>query len=127
MNEWWWLLTAVLAAATIGALITLPTRAARRVARLARARKEFHAQREWLEVKFVQLAGASPRRNCRAGEDCDFDDDVAYVRNRTTSELSAFVAVTVAVGDGGNSGSGVSSLSGIRVGTAIFRFDNGHW
>jgi hypothetical protein len=60
--------------------------------------------------------------------DCNFADDVSYVRNRATGELSAFVAVSLAMEDpesvGSNSGDAVGNL---QLGTAVFRFDRDHW
>ena len=78
------------------ALIWRPIMTAWREARFAEARRDFHRQRERLEAKFVQLGLLGHRPDGPRWNDCDFDDDVAYVRNRTTGELSAFVAVTIA-------------------------------
>ncbi|MBN2476219.1 MAG: hypothetical protein JXB62_16520 [Pirellulales bacterium] len=105
-----------------------PMRAARREIRFAETRRDFHAQRERLEAKFIQLASANAQPNSPHWADCDFDDDVAYVRNRSTGELSAFVAVTVASDDCKNASIGVDSLIGnLHAGTAVFRFSRDHW
>ena len=63
---------------------------------MAQAKRRFHAQRERLEAKFLQLAAARAAPDAPRWGDCSFADDVAYVRSRTTGELSAFVAVTLA-------------------------------
>lgn len=113
------------AAAAVLLCIWWPAWGGSRERRFARARKDFHAQRERLEAKFVQLAMAHSAADSPRWEDCTFDDDVAYVRNRTTKELSAFVAVTVATDALEGPAAGISGS--FRVGTAIFRLDRDHW
>ncbi len=109
-------------------LIWRPVRAASREARFAQARRDFHAQRERLEMKFIYLAGIHPQSRALHWADCEFDDDVAYVRNRSTGELSAFVAVTVATDHLEDPAAGIGGLVGnLRAGTAVFRFDRSHW
>lgn len=103
-------------------------RAATREARLARARRDFHRQRERLEMKFVQLAAAKAEANAPHWAECEFGDDVAYVRHRNTGELSAFVAVTVAVRQQHDPLQELGEIVGnLRAGTAVFRFDRDHW
>ena len=96
---------------------------------LAIIKRRFHAQRERLEAKFVQLAAnsadAETRRNW-AG--CSFADDVAYVRSRATGELAAFVAVTVTPEEAESAGYVVPDPNRtFQAGTAIFRFDRYDW
>jgi hypothetical protein len=124
MDEWLWLVIGAAACVAAIALLAWSARGARRDARFARARRVFHAQRERLEAKFVQLAMAHASVDAPRWEECDFDDDVAYVRNRNTRELSAFVAVTLASADFAGVKAGIS---GAPVGTAVFRFDRDHW
>ena len=96
--------------------------------RFAYARRYFRPQREHLEARFVQLlSGRSEMQDAR-WLDCDFDDDVSYVRNRITGELSAFVAVTIAAENAEDlsAGSG-EAIGNLRAGTAVFRFDGAHW
>jgi hypothetical protein len=128
-EPWWWILALGAALAGIAILLWRPARMAAREARLAQAKRHFHRQRERLEAKFIQLAAAGAKPDAPRWTDCDFDDAVAYVRNRATGELSAFVAVTVAL-DGlpDVSTSSASDLIGnLRAGTAVFRFDRDHW
>lgn len=130
LGVWWTLL----GAGTILAgfwYVWRPMRATSRRARFARAAENFRWQRERLEAKFVQLATANAQHadlHLPHWDDCDFGDDVAYVRDRHTGELSAFVKVTVAVDDRTNPVTGIDSLIGnLRSATAIFRFDRDHW
>jgi hypothetical protein len=128
MFEPWWAVAGLAAALAALVLIWRPLRRAAREARFAQARHDFHRQRERLEAKFVRLAAAKSQPNAPHWDDCDFDNDVAYVRNRATGELSAFVAVTVAMSEfeepGGLVGGAIGNL---RAATAVFRFDRDHW
>ena len=50
------------------------------------------------------------------------------MRHRGTGELSAFVAVTVALeGIGLMTTSATDLMSNLQAGTAVFRFDKDHW
>jgi hypothetical protein len=109
-------------------LLWRPCQAAARGARLIQARKEFHKQREWLEVKFISLAGPHGRPDAPRWSNCEFDDAVWYVRHRTSGELSAFVEVTVALEGIGHLTTSATDLMGnLQAGTAVFRFDKDHW
>lgn len=105
-----------------------PIHRAWRRARFAEARRDFHRQRERLEAKFVVLGMNSARPIGSRWVDCDFEDDVAYARSRTTGELSAFVAVTIALDDSDEpSLDPMDELANLRSATAVFRFDGRHW
>ncbi len=92
------------------------------------ARKVFHKQREWLEVKFISLAPSEGKPNAPRWSNCEFDDAVSYVRHRSTGELSAFVAVTVALeGISQTTTSTTDLMSNLQAGTAVFRFDKDRW
>lgn len=131
MAEYWYLVAAgvavagiALAVAWIALAVAWPRwRRAVRDARLANARRDFHLQRERLEAKFVRKAAARVRTDAPRWADCEFDDDVAYVRNRATGEVAAFVAITVALDDTETSGTSPN----YRAGTAVFRLDRKRW
>jgi hypothetical protein len=105
-----------------------PVRQMSREVQFAKARKFFHTQRERLEAKFVCLAARRARNQSPRCSDCTFADDVSYVRNRATGELSALVAIALSmeVSDRSarNDGDAVGNL---QLGTAVFRFDGDHW
>jgi hypothetical protein len=127
----------------VGLLLWKPLRLAWRKPRFEDARRRFHWQREHLEAKFLQLAQTNARRTTPRWTDCEFDDDVAYVRNRFTGELSAFVAVNIALenpadypsqaqvsdsAEGASlSGASFDMVGNLRAATAVFRFDRNHW
>jgi hypothetical protein len=129
MGPFQWILVAVAACLLVAiALVWRPFLAARREARFAQACRDFHRQRERLEAKFVQLGTAGTKPEGPRWTDCDFDDDVAYARSRSTGELSAFVAVSIEMDDFDARSSGVPGAVGnLRSATAVFRFDGNHW
>ena len=123
-----WILVAAGVVLAAVVLIWRSVRAASREARFIRARRDFHTQRERLEAKFVQLASAQGKREGPHWPDCDFADDVFYVRTRSTGQLSAFVSVTVAVDNFEGPPTAIGDLIGnLRAATAIFRFERDHW
>ena len=81
-----------------------------------------------MEAKFIRLSTNRSHPDMPRWSDCTFGDDVSYVRNRTTGELSAFVAVNIPTRTprtaGNNAGDSVGNL---QLGTAVFRFDRDHW
>jgi hypothetical protein len=124
----WWIPVALAVLAIVVFLLWRPFQVATREARLTQARKEFHKQREWLEVKFITLAGTQRGPDSPRWSNCEFDDAVCYVRHRTTGELSAFVAVTVALESIGHVNiSATDLMSNLQAGTAVFRFDKSRW
>jgi hypothetical protein len=130
MEGAWWVLLAVTGAiaAIAAALAWRPCRAALRDAQLARAKRDFHRQREHLEARFLQLAGNSGKPRGLEWSNCDFEDAVVYARDRRSGELSAFVAVCIrfeAV-EGGDM-EGVEAVGNLRAATAVFRVRKGHW
>ena len=124
-----WIVLVVIVCVVVGAaLIWRPFSAARREARFAETCRDFHRQRERLEAKFVQLGTAGAKSDGPRWSDCYFDDDVAYARNRSTGELSAFVAVTIEMEDPEGRAASTPVLGGsLRSATAVFRFDRDHW
>jgi hypothetical protein len=127
-----WIILAVVLVAVLAAASWLPIRAGLGLARFRDARRDFHRHRERLEAKFVQLGTAPSRQDCPRWTDVDFDDDVSYARNRTSGQLSAFVAVTVELEDPDDQlltalEAGELADENRRAATAVFRFDNGHW
>ena len=128
MNPWPWILIACALALTVTLILWRPIQIGTREARFAKARKEFHRQREWLEVRFIARASSPTRPDEARWSNCEFDDAVSYVRHRTTGELSAFVAVTVALeGIGQMISSATELMSNLQAGTAVFRFEKDRW
>jgi hypothetical protein len=125
--QYWWVAVAVGATTAFLLWRWFPSRGRTRGPRFAQARREFHLQREGLEAKFERLGALAAKPDAPRWARCDFDDDVAYARNRSTGELTAFVSVTIEI-DGADDSSGGKDLVGnLRAATAVFRFDRTHW
>jgi hypothetical protein len=125
-NYYWWLGGSLAILAVVVLLLWWSMRATVRRVRLTDARRNFHLQRERLEIKFIQLAQAATKPGAPRWSDCEFENDVAYVRNRSTGELAAFVAVTIALEDADDLALS-SAIENLRSGTAVFRFDRDRW
>jgi hypothetical protein len=94
---------------------------------LAEARRDFHRQRERLEAKFVQLGSYPTNREVPRWMDCDFEDDVAFARNRTTGELTALVGVTIEIEELESPSAKSDEEGNQRAATAVFRFLGNRW
>lgn len=129
MSGWMWIaLGAALLLVVLGAVLWRPMRAARFAAAYTRARQEFHRQREWLEVRFFEAAARSGRPRGLTWTNCDFDDDVAYARDRHTFALSAFVGVTISFeAIKGGLMEDVEAVGNLRAATAVFSLVRGQW
>ncbi len=128
MSQAWWLLAVAAVVVAVALLMKRPWQRRVRAGRFHQAKRCFHTQRERLEAKFIQLATAHAKPDAPRWADCTFADDVAYVRHRTTGELSAFVAMTVATEALHRLPPGTTDLvSNYQAGTAVFRFDRDHW
>ncbi|MGC3970153.1 MAG: hypothetical protein QM775_23340 [Pirellulales bacterium] len=99
MTQWWWAIPAVVATAAASYMLFKhfggPSREEREAEEFERARRAFHRERERTEAKFLEMASTSGRPRGLRWKDCEFDDGVAYARDKQTAELRAFVAVTV--------------------------------
>ncbi|MCO6454637.1 MAG: hypothetical protein J5I93_04980 [Pirellulaceae bacterium] len=100
--------------------------AARR--QLTEQRGRFQRRREWLEARFLTLASQSGSPRGLAWVDCEFDNAVAFARDRGTGELRALVGVTIrfeAIEGGGMED--VEAVGNLRAATAVFRWHRGDW
>ena len=127
-----WFATGVVASAGIAIGYTAwkrrPTRAQRDAQKFEVLRRAFHRERERVEAKFVELASSGGKPRGLRWKDCDFEDGVAYARDRKTGELCAFVAVTVsfeAIEGGGMED--VEAVGNLRAATAVFQYERGNW
>ncbi|MBM4021863.1 MAG: hypothetical protein FJ284_06445 [Planctomycetes bacterium] len=130
-----WLLIGSVAAVAVIAVIAVvlavrPLRQARAAEIVARARRDFHRQRERLEAKFIERAAASGKPRGLRWLDVDFDDDVVYARDRRKGQLKALVAIEVsfeAIEGGGMEEVAVETVGRVRAATAEFCYDGGRW
>ena len=129
MSWLWWLPIVAVVLLALGAASWLMRRKAARATPLAQAKRRFHAQRERLEAKFIQLAAAHAnarrpamdrlhlrrRRGLRAQPNhrrafgvCGRDDRLGRIATAAA---------------GGTS----DAVGNLQAGTAVFRFDRDHW
>lgn len=124
---WIWILSVAVLVAVLAALYR-PIRGLWREIVFERARELFSLQRERLEAKFVELAGASGKPKGLAWEGCEFHSPVSFVRDKSTGQLSAFVEVTIsfsAIEGGGMEH--VEAVKELRNATAVFHYHHGQW
>ena len=90
--------------------------------------KRFLQQREHLEAAFFAAACASGKPRGLRWKDCEWEDEVAFARERQTGRLAALVAVTIAFEaiEGGEM-EGVAAVGNLRNASAVFFFDAGRW
>ena len=92
------------------------------------ARAEFRKQREWLEARFFTLASESGRPRGLRWVDCEFADDVAFAREKSTGELRALVAIEIKFEaiEGGDMEDN-PNVGRVRFATALFHHRGGQW
>jgi hypothetical protein len=91
-------------------------------------RAEFFQRREWLEARFLTLAGTSGKPRGLAWIDCEFDSQVTWARDRESGDPRALVAVTIrfeAIAGGGMEHN--PNVGNLRAATAVFQWTNGQW
>lgn len=105
-----------------------PLRAWGRLVQLERARELFTLQRERLEAKFFDVAAGSGKPRGLRWKNIDWENEVAFARDRATGLLLALAAVTIqfeAV-EGGDM-EGLAAVGNLRNATAVFVFQYGQW
>ncbi|MBC7351380.1 MAG: hypothetical protein H5U08_03395 [Thermogutta sp.] len=112
-----------LAVAAILAALWRPLRRLQARAVFEKARRQFHRQRESLEARLVRQIAVPVVAGELEWVDCEFDDEVLYLRERGGHRLAAVVLVTL----GTDSDWLPASEESQRCGVAIFRFDKDHW
>jgi hypothetical protein len=130
MTEIAWIMSGVGAITLIAGFVWLAKRGNRRSATktLQDARDLFHLRREWLEAEFLTVASRSGKPRGLSWSDCEFQNEVAFARERNTRNLRALVGVTVsfeAVEGGGMEDN--PNVGNLREATAVFRLDGTKW
>ncbi len=88
----------------------------------------FRIQREHLEARFFDMASALGKPRGLRWVDCDWQNEVAFGRDRETGLLTAFVGVNIRFEaiEGGDM-EDVAAVSTIRDAAALFHYQNGRW
>ena len=121
----WLLLLLPVALAILG--LVLRVRRGRSVS-VAELQQRFRQQREHLEAAFFAAAAASGKPRGLRWKDCEWENEVAFARERQTGRLAALVAVTIAFEaiEGGEM-EGVAAVGNLRAASAVFFYEAGRW
>jgi len=94
---------------------------------LAKAQAAFHAQVPQLRALFFQTAGSSGKPRGLRWKECQWSDQIEWVRDKQTRQLLALVGVTISFEavEGGEM-EGVEAVGNLRDASAVFAFD-GDW
>lgn len=95
---------------------------------LAAARQQFQLRRERLEADFEKLAGQSGKPRGLAWAGCDFENEIAFAKDRNSGHLRALVGLTIrfrAVAGGDMEDN--PNVGNLRAATAVFHFDGHMW
>jgi hypothetical protein len=131
-ESWWlWVGTGTLLAGSIVCLALVylwPRISGRPAASFDQARSSFHRRREWLEARFLTLAAQSGKPRGLRWADCDFENSVAFARDRKTRRFRALVAVSIQFEaiEGGDM-EHVEAVANRKAATVVFRLDGTEW
>jgi hypothetical protein len=93
-----------------------------------RAIRLFYQRREVLEAKFFDLARSLGKPRGLRWLDCEWFDNVAFARDKSTNLLTAFVGINVRFeAIEGEDMEDVAAVSTVRDAVAVFHFHNGFW
>ncbi|MFO0865488.1 MAG: hypothetical protein U0744_12710 [Gemmataceae bacterium] len=128
MDQFWWIFVAVVGAVGLAWALGRGAKTFGREMRQERARELFKLQRERLEARFLQAASATGKPRGLRWKDCQWENEVEFVRDRETDEVAALVGVTIQFEaiEGGDM-EGVAAVSNLRHASAVFAFQHDHW
>jgi hypothetical protein len=93
-----------------------------------RAREMFKLQRERLEGQFQQTAAASGKPRGLRWLECQWEEEVQFVRERQTGHLAALVAVTIQFeAIEGSDMESLPAVGNLRNASGVFFFQAGQW
>ena len=125
---WWWIAPLVLLGITALVLLGRRLRAFGREVSAERARELFKLQRERLEAHFHSAAAATGKPRGLRWVDCEWEDEVIFVRERQSGQIAALVGVTIqfeAIPGGDMEGN--PNVDNLKNASAVFFFHAGHW
>jgi hypothetical protein len=95
---------------------------------LERAREMFTLQRQRLEAQFHEAAAASGKPRGLRWLECQWGEDVEFVRERQTGQFAALVAVSIRFDacPGGDM-EGLPAVDNLRNASGVFFFQAGQW
>ncbi len=125
---WLWLAPLAVIAAGAGAYFWRVGKAARPSERWLAARQAFDQQRAELHAQFFAAAAASGKPRGLRWKDCQWDDALAAICERSTGQLLALAGVVIAFEavEGGDM-EGLAAVGNLRSATAVFFLHDGQW
>ena len=125
---WWLILATLLLAGLVLLLFWRPLHSFGKAVQIERARELFKLQRERLEAQFLKSAAATGKPRGLRWKDCQWDDAVEFVRDRSSGQIAALVAVTIQFeAIEGSDMEGLPAVGNLRNASAVFFFQKGHW
>ncbi len=127
--EWPWLIPVVLGVGVVAVVLCWrPLRKFGQQVQLERARELFKLQRERLEARFLSAASATGKPRGLRWKECQWDDQVEFVRARQTREIVALIGVTIQFeAIEGSDMEGLPAVGNLRTASAVFFFQRGQW
>src|SRR6516225_5570777 len=92
---YWLIPLLVIAILALVIVIWSPLRSFGKEMQIERARELFKLQRERLEAQFLKAAAATGKPRGLRWKDCQWDDAVEFVRERSSGQIAARMEVTV--------------------------------
>jgi hypothetical protein len=126
---WYWLAPLLVIVILLAIfVIWRPLRSFGASVQIERARELFRLQRERLEAQFLKAAAATGKPRGLRWKDCQWQDDVEFVRERKSGQIAALVAVTIQFeAIEGSDMEGLPAVDNLRNASAVFFFNRGHW
>jgi len=126
---WPWLIPPLaIVAGVVAVLLGRRLRLFGREVKAVRARELFKLQRERLEAQFLGAAAKTGKPRGLRWIDCQWEDGVAFVRERQTGQFAALIGVTIQFeAIPGSDMEGLPAVGNLRNASAVFFFHGGHW
>ena len=126
---WPWLISLLVVIVIVAAvLVGRGLRTFGRQVNAVRARELFKLQRERLEAQFLGAAAKTGKPRGLRWVDCQWEDGVAFVRERQSGQFAALIGVTIQFeAIPGSDMEGLPAVGNLRNASAVFFFQGGHW
>lgn len=124
----WWLVGASGGLVLALWLFRRPLRRFGQQVQAERARELFHLQRPRLEEEFLRAASASGKPRGLIWQECLWEPQVLFVRQRHTGQIVALVALNVRFqAIPGSDMENVPAVQELKMASAVFFFERGRW
>ena len=126
---WYWLTPLIVLAAAAGLVVMVRRlRTFGKAVQVERARELFRLQRERLEAQFLSAAARTGKPRGLLWKECQWGQDVIFVRDRQHGQIAALVDVTIQFeAVPGGDMEGLPAVGNLRVASAVFFYSNGSW